>query len=51
LFLPLIGIIVIGYVWLNLAGQAKLLGLAWLVIGLIIAGILATKKKEVDLPL
>jgi amino acid transporter len=51
LILPLVGFIVIGYVWLNLAGQAKLLGLAWLVIGLIIAGILATKKKEVDLQL
>ncbi|GGE26874.1 porin [Pullulanibacillus camelliae] len=47
--LPLIGFIIIGYVWLSLATQAKLLGLSWLAIGVIIAIVLAVRGKETTL--
>ena len=47
--LPLIGFIIIGYVWISLATQAKILGLSWLAIGIIIAIFFAIKKKDASL--
>ncbi|KMY53345.1 porin [Bacillus sp. FJAT-27231] len=35
LFFPIIGLIIIGYVWYSLAALAKLLGIAWIVIGMV----------------
>ncbi len=49
--LPLIGFIIIGYVWISLAPQAKILGLSWLAIGIIIAIVLALQKKETSIDL
>ena len=46
LVLPLIGFIIIGYVWLNLASEAKILGLSWLAVGVIIATFFAFTKKD-----
>ncbi|GGH80017.1 amino acid transporter [Pullulanibacillus pueri] len=49
--LPLIGFVIIGYVWISLATQAKILGLSWLAIGIIIAIIFAVQKKDTSLDL
>ncbi|WEG14616.1 APC family permease [Pullulanibacillus sp. KACC 23026] len=46
LILPLIGFIVIGYVWISLSPQAKILGVIWLAIGIVIAIVLAVQKKD-----
>jgi len=35
LLMPLLGILIIGYVWLNLQGNAKITGFSWLAIGLV----------------
>ncbi|MUV36417.1 putative amino acid permease YvbW [Lentibacillus sp. JNUCC-1] len=47
--LPLIGFIIIAYVWINLATQAKMLGLAWVAVGCIVAIYFAIKKKNPSL--
>src|SRR5699024_6705028 len=49
LVLPLIGLIIIAYVWINLATQAKILGLTWLSIGIIIAIYFAVTKKDASI--
>src|SRR5699024_1945649 len=49
LILPLIGFIIIAYVWLNLATEAKTLGLSWLAIGIILAIYFAVKKKDASI--
>ncbi len=49
LVFPLIGFIIIGYVWISLAAQAKILGLSWLLVGIIIAIYFAVKKKDTTL--
>lgn len=49
--LPLIGFIIIGYVWISLAAQAKILGLSWLAIGIIIAIVFAVQKKDTSIDL
>lgn len=49
LVLPLIGFAIIAYVWINLATQAKLLGLSWLAIGVIVAIYFAVKKKDASI--
>lgn len=46
LILPFIGFIIIGFVWINFASLTKILGMSWLVIGIIIAIILATRGKD-----
>src|SRR5699024_3515706 len=46
LVLPLIGFIIIAYVWINLATEAKTLGLIWLSIGIIIAIYFKIAKKD-----
>jgi amino acid transporter len=51
LVLPLIGFIIIGYVWINLATQAKILGISWLIVGIIIAIVLAVQKKDTSISL
>lgn len=51
LILPLVGFLVIGYVWISLATQAKILGLSWLAVGIIIAIILALQKKDASIDL
>lgn len=51
LVLPLIGFLIIGYVWISLAPQAKILGLSWLAVGIIIAIIFAVQKKDTSLDL
>ncbi|WP_026907204.1 APC family permease [Paucisalibacillus globulus] len=49
LVLPLIGFIIIAYVWINLATQAKVLGLSWLAVGIIVAIYFAVKKKDASI--
>jgi len=49
LVLPLIGFIIIAYVWINLATEAKTLGLAWLAIGIIVAIYFAVTKKDASI--
>ena len=50
LILPVIGFIVIGYVWLNLSTQAKTLGLIWMAIGVVYLLVMKyALKKDVDL--
>lgn len=47
--LPLIGFIIIAYVWISLAPQAKTLGITWIAIGIIVAIFFAIKKKDVTI--
>lgn len=49
--LPLIGFIIIGFVWLNFATQTMVLGVSWLAIGIIVAIILAMKGKDASMDL
>jgi amino acid transporter len=49
IILPLIGFVIIAYVWLNLASQAKTLGLTWLAIGIIVAIYFAITKKDASI--
>ncbi|MFD2761705.1 hypothetical protein [Lentibacillus juripiscarius] len=49
LILPLIGFTIIAYVWINLAPQAKTLGLTWLAAGIIIAIYFAVTKKDASI--
>lgn len=51
LVLPLVGFLIIGYVWVSLAPQAKILGLSWLAVGVLIAIIFAVQKKDTSLDL
>src|SRR5699024_4073802 len=46
LALPLIGFIIIGFVWINFASLTKIMGLSWLLIGAIVAFSLAVKSKD-----
>jgi len=47
--LPLVGFIIIGFVWLNFATQTMILGFSWLIIGIIVTIILAAKGKSTNL--
>lgn len=47
--LPLIGFVIIGYVWISLAPQAKILGLSWIAVGIVVAIYFAVKKKDTTL--
>jgi len=49
LVLPLIGILIIGYVWLSLDSFAKTYGLVWLGIGVLVLLFLKWKGKDVQL--
>lgn len=49
--LPLIGFIIVGFVWLNFAPQAKILGLSWLAIGVIITIVFIIKGKDASIDL
>ena len=49
LILPLIGFIIIAYVWINLATSAKILGLTWIAIGIIVAIYFAVTKKDASI--
>src|SRR5699024_1376531 len=51
LALPLIGFIIIGFVWINFASLTKILGLSWLLVGVIVAVVLAMKGKDTTLDL
>jgi amino acid transporter len=51
LIFPLIGFVVVVYVWISLAPQAKVLGLSWLSVGVIIAIVFALQKKETSINL
>lgn len=51
LILPLIGFLIVGYVWISLAPQAKVLGLSWLAVGVIIAIVFALQKKDTSINL
>lgn len=51
LFLPAIGIIIIGYVWINLDETSKKLGFIWLGIGIIYLIVLKLMKKDTNLDL
>lgn len=51
LVLPLVGFLIIGYVWFSLAPQAKELGLSWLAIGVIITIGFALKGKDASIHL
>ena len=49
--LPLIGFIIIAYVWINLAPQAKVLGLIWIAIGIVVTIYFAITKKDAKIDL
>lgn len=49
--LPLIGFIIIGFVWFNFATQTKILGLSWMAVGIIIAVIFALRGKDASIDL
>lgn len=51
LILPAIGFIVIAYVWINLASQAKTLGLSWIAVGVVVAIYFAFTKKDAKIDL
>ncbi|MGY0692407.1 APC family permease [Virgibacillus sp. FSP13] len=51
LILPLIGFAIIGYVWISLATQAKILGLSWIALGIIVAIYFAVTKKGTTIDL
>ncbi|MBU8877527.1 APC family permease [Bacillus sp. FJAT-29790] len=44
LFFPIVGLIIIGYVWISLAPLAKLIGGIWIVIGAVYMAFLKLKK-------
>jgi len=46
LILPLIGLIIVAYVWINLEGAAKTLGLIWIAVGVVYYLILAFVLKR-----
>lgn len=50
-FLPLTGFIIIAYVWINLAPQAKTLGLSWIAVGIVVAIYFAITKKDAKIDL
>lgn len=45
LTLPVIGFVILAFVWVNFAPQAQILGLCWLAIGIIIMVVLAAKNR------
>ncbi len=49
--LPLIGFIIIGFVWINFEISTKVLGFSWLAIGIVVTIILALKGKDAKLDL
>ncbi|MEI3612223.1 APC family permease [Pseudogracilibacillus sp. SO30301A] len=49
IILPAIGFIIIAYVWINLATQAKVLGISWMLVGIAVAIYFAMKKKDVSI--
>lgn len=51
LILPLIGFIIVGFVWVNFNASTQILGFSWLSVGVVIAIILAVKGKNTDLEL
>ena len=51
LILPLIGFVVIGYVWINLDSLSKTLGFTWLAIGIVYLIVLKLTKKDTNLNL
>lgn len=51
LILPLIGFLIIGYVWISLDSLAKTLGFSWLALGVIIAIVFAVRKKDASINL
>ena len=51
LILPIIGFLIIGYVWLNLDPLSKKLGFVWLAIGIVYLIILKLTKKDTNLEL
>lgn len=51
LILPIIGFLIIGYVWLNLDPLSKKLGFIWLGIGIVYLIILKLTKKDTNLEL
>ncbi|TMN21736.1 APC family permease [Lentibacillus cibarius] len=51
LILPLIGFIVIGFVWLNFSSLTKIVGLSWLLVGIVVTIILAAKGKDANIDL
>jgi putrescine importer len=54
LVFPLAGALVCSYVWMNLTGKAKLVGFAWLGLGLVYLAIVTrgfqTRPKQFELP-
>lgn len=49
--LPLIGFIIIGFVWVNFSTHTQLMGLIWLIIGIIVTLIFIAKGKSVKIDL
>lgn len=49
LVLPVIGLLIIGYVWFSLDSLSKELGAVWFVIGIVYFAVLKMTKKEVKL--
>ena len=49
--LPLIGFIIIGFVWVNFSPHTQLMGLIWLTIGIIVTLIFIAKGKSVKIDL
>jgi amino acid permease len=47
LALPLIGLVIIAFVWINLNPSAKILGFVWLGIGLVILAIVSRGFRRV----
>ncbi|MGV3487162.1 MAG: hypothetical protein ACO1OC_01060 [Tuberibacillus sp.] len=46
--MPLIGFVIIGYVWINLDALAKELGFIWLVIGILYLILLKVFRKNTE---
>ncbi|MDY0404174.1 APC family permease [Virgibacillus sp. 179-BFC.A HS] len=51
LILPLIGFIIVGFVWVNFGTNTKVLGFSWLAVGILVTIIVALKGKDTTIDL